>query len=67
MADEYAMHVYFACRGSDRDRGAILAEVAGPVSFGALATLASFAVLPGRSAEESPVSRPKAGFTARKR
>ncbi|HAD04624.1 MAG TPA: transporter [Desulfuromonas sp.] len=45
IADEYAMHVYFACRQSPRDRGEILGEVAGPVIFGACATLASFAVM----------------------
>lgn len=45
IADEYAMHVYFSCRGSDRDRAGILDDVAGPVSCGALATIASFAVL----------------------
>lgn len=45
IADEYAMHVYFACRQSPRDRGEILGDVAGPVIFGACATLASFAVM----------------------
>ncbi|MDY0268432.1 MMPL family transporter [Trichloromonas sp.] len=45
IADEYAMHIYFACRGSGRERAELVGEVAGPVTGGALATLASFAVM----------------------
>jgi uncharacterized protein len=45
MADEYAMMIYFYCRQGGRDPGAITAEVARPVIFGAACTMISFGVM----------------------
>lgn len=45
IADEYAMHVYFAFRRGTNDPAATLGAVARPVLYGCLATLCSFAVM----------------------
>lgn len=47
IADEFAMHVYFACRRGSADIASVIGEVARPVLFGGAATLASFAVMLG--------------------
>lgn len=45
IADEYAMHVYFAFRRGTADPAATLGAVARPVLFGCLVTFCSFAVM----------------------
>lgn len=45
IADEYAMHVYFAFRRGTDDPARTVGEVARPVLYGCLATLCSFAVM----------------------
>lgn len=45
IAVDFGLHVYFALRHSDDEPAATLARVSRPVLFGALTTLAGFAVL----------------------
>jgi len=45
IADEYAMLVYFSCRAGGKGIGAVTAEVARPVLFGAAGTLLSLGVM----------------------
>lgn len=47
IADEFAMHVYFACRKGAADMATVIGEVSRPVLFGGMATLISFSVMLG--------------------